>query len=60
MVENYVISGATRATTFKITDAKIYVPIVTFSTQDNEKILKQLKAGLKEQLGGTNIIQKKK
>ena len=59
MVENCVISGATRTTTFKITDAKIYVPIVTFSTQDNGKILKQLKAGLKEQLAGTNIIQKK-
>ena len=28
-------------------DTNLYVPIVTLSTQDNEKILQQLKAGFK-------------
>ena len=32
---------------FKITDAKLYVPVVTLSTQDNKKLLEQLKAGFK-------------
>ena len=30
---------------FPITETKIYVPVVTSSTQDNEKLLQQLKAG---------------
>ena len=34
-----------KATTFARTDAKIYVPVVTLSTQDNAKLLKQLKSG---------------
>ena len=45
--ENYVISSATGATKFKITDAKLYVPIVTLSTQDSTKLLQQLKSGFK-------------
>ena len=41
--ENCVISnGATiQATTFAITDTKLYVPVVTFSTKDNEKPINQ-------------------
>ena len=31
--------------TFTVTDAKIYVPFVTLSSQDNAKLLEQLKAG---------------
>ena len=42
-----VISPATGATKFKITDTKIYVPVVTLSTQGNEKLLQQLKSGFK-------------
>ena len=34
-------------TIFKITDTKFYVPIVTLSTQDNAKLLQQLKSGFK-------------
>ena len=45
--EDCVISFATRATKFKITDAKLYVPVVTLSTQDNEKLLQQSKSGFK-------------
>ena len=37
--ENGVISSATRITKFKITDTKLYVPVVTLSTQDNAKLL---------------------
>ena len=34
-----VISSATGETKFKITDTKLYVPVVTLSTQDNAKLL---------------------
>ena len=30
-----------------MTDTKIYVPVVTLSTQDNAKLLQQLKSGFK-------------
>ena len=30
-------------TTFAITDTKVYAPVVTLSTQDNEKLLGQIK-----------------
>ena len=33
-----VLSNDTKAATFSITDAKLYVPIVTLSTQDNAKL----------------------
>ena len=38
---------AAHATTFSITDTKLYVPVVTLSTQDNAKLLEQLKSGFK-------------
>ena len=46
--ENFVISSATEKAKFEITDTKLYVPIVTLSTQDNakwtiEQLLEQLK-----------------
>ena len=33
--------------TFKIRDTKSYVPVVTLSTQDDNKLLQQLKTGFK-------------
>ena len=33
--------------TFAITDTKLYVPVVTLSTQENTKFLQQLKSGFK-------------
>ena len=42
-----VISSATRETKFKITETKLYVPVVTSSIQDNAKLLQQLKSGFK-------------
>ena len=34
-----LICKADRATTFAITDTRVYVPVVTLSTQDNAKLL---------------------
>ena len=45
--ENFVISSATGKTKFKIADTKLYVSVVTLSTQDNAKLLQQLKSGFK-------------
>ena len=33
--------------TFKITDTKLYVPVVTLSTEDDNKLLEQIKIGFK-------------
>ena len=38
---------ANQNTTFAITDTKLYVPVMTLKTQDNTKLLQQLKSGLK-------------
>ena len=38
-----VITNSTGVGTFEITDTKLYVPEVTLSTQDNAKLLQQLK-----------------
>ena len=40
-----VITNSTGAGKFKITETKLYVPVVTLSTQDNAKLLQQLKSG---------------
>ena len=42
-----VISSETGETKFKITDTKLYVPVVTLSTQDNAKLFQQLKPGFR-------------
>ena len=39
-----VISSATGETKFAITEAKLYVMVVTLSTQDNAKLLQQLRS----------------
>ena len=38
---------ANQEPTFEITDAKLYVPVVTLSTQDNTKLIEQLKSDFK-------------
>ena len=42
-----VLFNSTDEGRFKITDTKLYVPVVTLSTQDNAKLLQQLKSGFK-------------
>ena len=37
----------TSSATFKITDAKLYVLVVTLSTEDNANLIKQLGKGFK-------------
>ena len=43
LTSTYVISNSTGLGTFTITDTKLYVPVVTLLTQDNAKLLQQLK-----------------
>ena len=42
-----VIFPATGEIKFKITETKLYVPVVTLSTQDNANLLEQSKSGFK-------------
>ena len=48
--EECVLSNAGTAATFKITDAKLYVPIVTLKTEDNTKLSKLLNKGFKRSM----------
>ena len=49
-----VLFNDTKATTFVITDTKPYVPVVTLSTQDNAKLLQQLKSGFERAINWNN------
>ena len=40
-------AATNQAATFAITDTKLYVPVLTLSTQDNAKLLQQLKSEFK-------------
>ena len=42
-----VVINSTGAERFAITDTKLYVPVVTLSTQDNAKLLQRLKSGFR-------------
>ena len=44
---NCVITNSTGEGKFEITETKLYVPVVTLSTQDKAKLLQQLKSGFK-------------
>ena len=44
----FVITNSTGEGKLAITEIKIYVPVVTLSTKDNEKLLEQLESGFKE------------
>ena len=48
--KNCVISPATGETKFTITETKLYVPVVTLSTEDNAKLLQQLKSNFKRKI----------
>ena len=48
--EKYILVAGTAASQvpkFKITDTKLYVPVVTSLTPDNIKLLRQLESGFK-------------
>ena len=47
---NCVITNSKGAGSFAITGTKLHVPVVTFSTQGNTKLLEQLKSGFKHKI----------
>ena len=50
-----VLFNSTKVITFIITDTELYVPVVTLSTQDNEKLFQQSKSDFRRSIIGTNI-----
>ena len=44
--------------TFAITDTKLYVPVVTLSTEENTKLLQQLKSGFKRVINWNKYLSK--
>ena len=54
----YVITSSTGAGTFKVNDTKLFVPVVTLSTQDNAKLLHQLKSGFKRVVNWNKYLSK--
>ena len=48
--EHCILSSARNNATFTITDAKLYVPIVTLSAEDNAKLSKLLSEGFKRSI----------
>ena len=53
-----VITNSTGEGKFEITDTKLYVPVVTLSTQDNAKLLQQLKSGFKRVVNWNKYLSK--
>ena len=53
-----VITDSNGAGTFAITDTKLYVPVVTLSTQENTKLLEQLKSGFKRVINWNKYLSK--
>ena len=44
--------------TFTITETNLYIPVVTLSTQDNAKLLPQLKSGFKRKISWNKYLSK--
>ena len=53
-----VITNYNGAGTFAITDTKLYVLVVTLSTQENTKFLQQLKSGFKRVINWNEYLSK--
>ena len=53
-----VITESNGAATFEITDTKLYVPVVTLSTQENTKFFQQLKSGFKRLINWNKYLSK--
>ena len=57
--ENCVIiytNVANQNPTFEITETRLYVPVVTLSTQDNAKLIPQLKLGFKRTINWNKFL----
>ena len=55
--KDYAVTNSTGEGKFAITETKLYVPVVTLSIKDNEKLLQQLNLALKKQLVGISMNQ---
>ena len=53
-----VITNSTGTERFSITDTKLYVPVMTLSTQENTKLLQQLKSGFKRVINWNKYLSK--
>ena len=53
-----VITNSNGAGAFGKTDTKLYVPVVTLSTQENTKLLQQLKSGFKKVINWNKYLSK--
>ena len=51
-------ASANQKATFEITDTRLYVPVVTLSTQENTKLLQQLKSGFKRVINWNKCLSK--
>ena len=51
-------TNSTVAGRFAITDTKLYVQVITLSTQDNSKLLQQLKSGFKRVINWNKYLSK--
>ena len=60
MVCEYIISTnvTKKNPTFIVTETNLYVPVVTLSTQDNAKLLPQLKSGFKRKIEWNKYLAK--
>ena len=59
--ENCVVIStniANQVPTFTMTETNLYVPVVTLSTQDNTKLLPQLKSGFKKTISWNRNLAK--
>ena len=52
--QNCIVSREVGDSTFAITDAKLYVPVVTLKTKENAKLSRLLSEGFKDQSTGMN------
>ena len=52
------VIAANQAATFAISDTKLYVPVVTLSTQENTRFLQQLKSGFKRVINWNKYLSK--
>ena len=52
------VGDANQAAKFAITNTKLYVPVVTLSTQENTKFLQQLKSGFKRVINWNKYLSK--
>ena len=55
-----VITNSNGAGTFAITDTKLYLPVVTLSTQERTKLLQQLQSGFKRVINWNKYLYKPK